>query len=513
MPVNVACESYQVKKQYLTIAVLIFLLLILPLLLLIVRQRQEIRPKAAFGTVGLALVPPTLTKAVGEEFEVEVQITQGEPAATPTPTTGAGEPTPTPTPGAHQPTATPTPGTGGPTPTPTPGGHQLTPTPTPKPGEPTATPTPPSYGRTTPTPSPIKGQLTPTSGPGWICTGPPFYRCQIRSYNADFSTREECEAGCQRVQGAQATNYSISGTDITLSFDKDILEVTNVALAGTEFTDLVLTETKNDQGTVRFAAIAQKETDQLPQGSVIPLAQITFRGKASGTSAVAFTTQQIVGFNQQNEDVALDVDAGQKIEGSYTITGAGPTATPGGPTPTPGAGVPRINFAIKFRGMGEAKPDLKVRLRVVDENQIEEPRYDFEDIEVTADANKIYRPKAWVTLNGITAGPNYTLLVKGPKHLQKRMVQRVELFEGEDERNNFNWTQKDEESLDPGDLPPQDGVCNSIDASRILEILEHPESATPEDIEIADLNYDSVVNTNDYSLLLGTLESKYEDED
>jgi len=87
------------------------------------------------------------------------------------------------------------------------------------------------------------------------------------------------------------------------------------------------------------------------------------------------------------------------------------------------------------------------------------------------------------------------------------MTRRIELFEGEDERNNFDWTEK---AIEPGDLPPQDGVCNAHDASLILERIGKSDN---EALRVADLNYDGMVNLNDYSLLLGTLSEKYEDEE
>ena len=561
-----------IKKQYLTIAILLFLLLILPLLLILVKKRQEIRPKAAFGTVNLALTPPTLTKNVGETFEVEVQIIQPQ-APTPTPTSGAATPTPTITPGGPTATPTPTPTiTSTPTPTLTPTPTPYYPPPT---ATPTITPTPtPSacaqicaqqnycggscqvldplnpicYGgfsgfgcaqnekccctlcpQGTPTPSP-----TPTPIPAGTCNNFCQYATGYGGGCTNVYGGRYCWPGiglcssnlhycCCNVPvtptptpwfppgrakifkpaHAQTGAYKISAADITLAFNKNILEVSDVALsnssANPNFTSLILKDIKNNQGTVRFSVIAQKATNQLSSASVIPVVKITFKAKSAGTSSVTFSTNQIIGYNAQNQDVILGVD--QKTEGSYTVSGE--------PTGEPSPETPKIKFKIKFRGMSEQKPDLKVRLRVIDEKEIDEPRYDFEDIEVLPGDDKVYKTKDWVILTGLTPGTDFTLLVKGPKHLQKRVAKRVELFAGEDQRHEFEWTDE-KNHLDPGDLPPQDGVCNTHDWSRLLNRLD---SGEEEDVAIADLNYDGIVNMNDYSLLLVTLKEKYEDEE
>ena len=450
-----------IKKQYLTIILLLFLLLILPLLLILVKNRQEIRPKATFGTINLALTPATLTKKVGETFEVEVQIIQQE-APTPTPTSQAVTPTSTP----EVPTSTPT--FQAPTATIAPT-LTIEPLPTKRPTIPPRTPTSLPTATTAPTltikPLPTRRPAIPSKRPHVVPLGQyPFTQ-----------------------------SYKISAANIILGFDKNILEIINVSLPNNPiFTDLIVKEIKNNEGTVHFSVIAQKATDQLSSASVIPVVKITFKAKSAGTSAVTFSTNQIIGYNAQNEDVSLNIN--QKTEGSYTVTGDAQTY---------------VNFKIKFRGMSDAKPNLKVSLRVIDENKIKEPKYDFEKIEITADDNKVYSPKDWVPLSGIAPAQNYTLLIKGPKHLQKRMVKRIELFSGKDTRNNFDWTDN-AKNLDPGDLPPQDGVCNGVDASRIIERYG---SSVAEDLITADLNYDNIVNANDLSLLLGTLESKYEDEE
>lgn len=189
-----------------------------------------------------------------------------------------------------------------------------------------------------------------------------------------------------------------------------------------------------------------------------------------------------------------------------------PTPTPGEPTFTPTPTIspqaPVISFKITFAGMSDNKPALKVRVRVV--NKISGQSLDFANVEATADAQKIYKNTVPLPLIGLSPGSSFDILVKGSKHLQKKLGKRVALTAG---NNEFDWSAI---SLEPGDLPDpgqnwqQDGVANAHDASLILERLNKNDS---DSLRAADLNYDGIVNLNDYSLLIQTLSTKYEEED
>jgi hypothetical protein len=93
------------------------------------------------------------------------------------------------------------------------------------------------------------------------------------------------------------------------------------------------------------------------------------------------------------------------------------------------------------------------------------------------------------------------------------MANQVSLYPSQDTRNNFDWTTK---PLEPGDLPDpnnnwqQDGKIDARDASLLLDRLYRQTEA---DLKVADLNYDGIVNLNDFSLLVATLSKKYQDEE
>lgn len=332
----------------------------------------------------------------------------------------------------------------------------------------------------------------------------------------------------------QALAKRISGVDLSLTYDKDVLEVVNLSgntTGANSFTNEFIANKGTETGKIRLSVLAKKSSLELPTGE-ITVATITFKGKKAGSSQVAFTDDyQIVGFSSQQEDVSLGI--ANKTGGNYTIAlllTPTPSNTPTPPntptstptpsptptptptqTPTPTPFSPQISFAIKFTGMGETKPALKVKLTVV--NDVSGNKKDFSGIEVSADINRIYHPSTWLTLTDIPTGPNYNLFVKGPKHLKRRMAARISLYPNQDTRNNFDWTGK---PLEPGDLPDpnqnfkQDGKVDAHDASLLLDRLYFQ---TESDLAVADLNYDGIVNLNDFSLLVATLSQKYEDED
>jgi len=374
----------------------------------------------------------------------------------------------------------------------------------------------------------------------------------------------------------QASAKRVSGADFILTYDKDILEVTNLSgnLSGTNsFTDTIFLHIGAEAGKIRFSVLAKKSSLELPTGE-ITVGTITFKGKKAGSSLVVFNEDyQIVGVNAAENDVSLGIT--NKTNGNYTI-GAGitPTATPspstaqsptptttptpsptGGPTSTPTPTATRtptptstptststptptptrtptptptriptptltpiptpllsqISFSLKFNGIRDVKPDLKVKVTVA--NITSGVKKDFNEIEVSADSNTVYRPKNWLTLTDVSSGGNYNLYVKGPKHLRRKMANQVSLYPSQDTRNNFDWTGK---PLEPGDLPnpnknyEQDGKIDAQDGSLLLDRL-YRQGET--DLRVADLNYDGIVNLNDFSLLIATLSKKYQDEE
>jgi len=126
---------------------------------------------------------------------------------------------------------------------------------------------------------------------------------------------------------------AVAGADVKLTFDPNVLEVTNVQ-AGDFFGD----EADNVSSGTLYVAGFFKEQFATKTGTG-RVAQLTLKGKQEGTSTFTFVCS-----TQTNDCNILDASATDIIKcttiqnGSYTFSGAAaPTATPTvqGPTATP----------------------------------------------------------------------------------------------------------------------------------------------------------------------------------
>lgn len=332
---------------------------------------------------------------------------------------------------------------------------------------------------------------------------------------------ETLEVNEQKTVSLYLTNPNqkkISFVDVRLSFNKDVLEITEftpnpdafpVNLTGTDINLLGKTTGRAKLQAVN-SGTALKNNDSILIGS------IKIKGKASGVSQITITdsTSQVVGENPSSDDLALGMTGSQG--GTYTVTGGNePTVTPSvGPTasPTIPAGTaPVLSFKIKFQGISSKKVDQKVKVSVK-KTGVDEA---FENVNVSSNNEGIYSGS--VILRGVSFGSGYKIFIKGPKHLTKKFCEdkptsrctgegRITLVSG---ANTFDFATQ---VLEAGDLPDggvQDGVVNSLDYS-LWKSRFGKEDAT--NLAVADINLDGIVNTADWNLMRITLETKYEDD-
>jgi len=211
-----------------------------------------------------------------------------------------------------------------------------------------------------------------------------------------------------------------------------------------------------------------------------------------------------------------------------------------------GAGTsPQIRFKAKLTATVN-NPDLYFKLRVKDEvalmtagptpataDMCNNPPAGVTDfyIPVKADGNGVYSPAqaislvspagakmasvsadGWVTLDGLMAGKYYTLNLKGPKTRSVKMVQHFTLQAGNSATQDFDWTAN---PLDPGDVPDpnnggkQDCTVNSTDWSLIQSRI----GATDQpNLDVADVDYNGLVNGEDIGKMIHTLATKPDDD-
>lgn len=120
----------------------------------------------------------------------------------------------------------------------------------------------------------------------------------------------------------------------------------------------------------------------------------------------------------------------------------------------------------------------------------------------------------WIGTTSATLipGSGFTIYVKGPKHLQKRIC---DIKPSETNQGKYSCS-KGTISIDKsgnlfdltgifllvGDIPPQDGIINASDLGTIKGLLG---KIDPVSREKADVNMDGIVDSQDWSLALSTL--------
>lgn len=139
---------------------------------------------------------------------------------------------------------------------------------------------------------------------------------------------------------------------------------------------------------------------------------------------------------------------------------------------------------------------------------------------LTAKADKTWSGD--VTFENVKSGTGYTIYVKAGKHIQKKVCV---VAPNESVAGTYNCKlgsitlQQGKQSFDfsrilllAGDLPIGDQQDGQVNAQDIAFILNHKGSTEPDDLEIGDLNFDGIIDTQDMSLIVQSLNVKYDDE-
>lgn len=368
---------------------------------------------------------------------------------------------------------------------------------------------------------------------------------------------------------------SIRGVDIKIHFDTSRLIVQSISPIANQNTSLKtfapinssnnfdaerVINTANTSGNIEFSAL----TADLISGSITPafngttiLANLTFIARQDGQTAIGFdfglnsttdsnvVSSDIIPADILNSVSNMTITIGDTQETTPTPTTTSPTLTPTptqGPTPTIDQTAVYMNFGLKLSS-AETTPDIKVRLSVTDlaaeltpapvpSDTCQQPKsgqFFYKDIILSADPNGTYHPNAgssykygsedllitsggWILLKGVNPARVYSLGIKGPKHRNMIMTDKITLGSGQLNSQNFDWTNR---PLEVGDLPDpnrnnlQDCTINSVDISQIVGRIGKTDRNS---LDIADVNYDGVVNGNDIAKVVFTLSTKPDDE-
>lgn len=244
-----------------------------------------------------------------------------------------------------------------------------------------------------------------------------------------------------------------------------------------------------------------------------------WKSPASGTHVFRVETTVTNDSNPNNNNAQFSFTVGQPLTPSPTITptpttGATATETPI-PIPTGGSANVQLNLKLKFQGIIDRQPPSALntmRVKVTARNsssQVDASGYgDF-----VANNGGLWTGQ--VSLN-IPAGGGYRILIKGPKHIQKKICEAQPQETAPGTYPGENGCLTDAITLQNGvntfgfagiyqlvgDLPDQDGFVNSYDTSLVYNNLGKTDA---EAIRLADVNLDGAVNTQDFSLIIAAL--------
>ena len=188
------------------------------------------------------------------------------------------------------------------------------------------------------------------------------------------------------------------------------------------------------------------------------------------------------------------------------------------PTVTPGAGLQdiSINFRFKIQGVtSQPKNSSPIEFEIaLVENTKARPPFKL-SMQPQADGTYVGNTE----IKGVNISSDaHSFLIKGPKHLRKKICQNqpTETSPGVykcDKPNirfvpNANTINFSSIYMLAGDLPVQNGIVDSVD---LAYLRANAGSREVEALSRADLNFDNIVDTQDYALVINALGFKYDD--
>ena len=202
---------------------------------------------------------------------------------------------------------------------------------------------------------------------------------------------------------------------------------------------------------------------------------------------------------------------------SWDLKSVIPTSKPSAPkSNAPGTSTKpastAVNLSIKLRlqGIGEGVRQRTLPMKVSLDSKTSQT------VLFTYSVDNIWIGTAF--FQGVDLSKKYSLYIKGPKHLQKRICDAaptetkpsayscntsgIQLSAG---TNTLDFSRI---LLLAGDLPPQDGVIDSADVSFIRQKLT---SRKQDELEIGDVNLNGIIDTQDYALVIAALSIKTDD--
>lgn len=321
-------------------------------------------------------------------------------------------------------------------------------------------------------------------------------------------------------------NFSIGQKNVVyvvLRTDKDSISaaaVTITATGGVKLVDMLspvnedntpLTNTKLidknvSEKTASATILIVKSTIDLPSTIRIPV--IVTGNSGSGNVKIDAVASKVV------DATGSSYTLSKQKEAYITFSQSGKNSDPL-PSPTP---IPKnsmiLHMVAKLQGVNPSSLATKsipgVKVQLVQQKgattQVSLPYYTEFFMDNAGNA------VGSVVVNNMQPGGKYRLLIKGPKHLQKRICEDNPSEEniGEYKCNAFSMKLNAGENtinlagitLMAGDFGLQDGILNSYDLSYVQNAIWKTSKISWKD---ADINYDGKVDKKDYDLVTYSL--------
>jgi len=183
-----------------------------------------------------------------------------------------------------------------------------------------------------------------------------------------------------------------------------------------------------------------------------------------------------------------------------------------------------INMKLKFQGITSTPnttTPMRTQVKIV---SAQTSQVFTQNVDFTSDAQGVWTGTTSIDLNPTAnpAGTKFSLYVKGPRHLKKRIcdLKPTESVPGTYACATDNIPLKiGTNTVDAsgiyqlaGDIPVDNGVQNGlIDSADTSYIRLHFGETSPDILNIADLNLDGAITTQDFSLVIAALGVKYDD--
>jgi len=365
------------------------------------------------------------------------------------------------------------------------------------------------------------------------------------------------EAFTQSVR-INAGAKKISAVDITINYDPEyfayierdeltLLEsvIPQISTNSAYFGNLIMQKVSAKKDSVRIVMVSKGRDSQLASNVVIPL---RFRGlkPTEEPQSLVFNepASQIVGTtgasdHQFNID-SSDAESVVSISPSISCLNDGQCGENAGcasngfcvcnsqkyncdqnwdngcesETACVATGSVSLNLKVKLQGV-TSKPKTAQLLKFKFVLKNSENNKQQKGVNLRVNENGLFSGKA--NFDKIAPGNNFQLLIKGPKHVQKRFCTltpekadyHCSINEGFVLSTGENEADLSAVPLFTGDLPEQDGILNSKDVSTLKDCIKERSEAC---IEKTDVNYDGVTNGVDLSLLFKAMATKYDDE-